>query len=194
MSPILTGVIASGISGNLTPPWSPQGGYDSLATVMLSTTTTTVTFSGIPVGYKHLQLRFLTRTNASGSVSWQSMRFNDSTSNYNNHILQGSGSAALSAYENLGDRINFGETAGNGAGSGIFGTQIIDILDYASTNKAKTIRVLEGYELNGSGGILLRSGLWHATPTPITSITVGPQNFGGVAYLTNSTFALYGVR
>jgi hypothetical protein len=53
MSPILTGVIASGISGHLTPPWSPEGAHDALATVTLSASAASITFAGIPSGYKH---------------------------------------------------------------------------------------------------------------------------------------------
>lgn len=183
------------LAGNATfVPWAPAGAYESIATVTLSSTATTVTFSSIPQTYQHLQLRAINRTDAAGAGSWQSMRFNGSTSSYNNHTLKGDGSSASAGYENLGDRINFGETAGNGAASGVFGVQIIDILDYTSTSKTKTTRALEGYDNNGSGAIFLRSGLWYATPAAITSITVGPQNFSGVAYLANTQFALYGIK
>ena len=74
--PIL-GIWASQISGHL---WAPEGAYDALATVSLSTTTASVTFSGIPSGYKHLQLRLIARTNRSASVDPMTLTFNNDTS------------------------------------------------------------------------------------------------------------------
>jgi hypothetical protein len=86
--PIL-GIMASQISGHL---WAPEGAYDSLATVTLSANTSSITFAGIPAGYKHLQLR-ATWANSTGADTW--MRINgDTGSNYAAHYLNGNGSAA----------------------------------------------------------------------------------------------------
>lgn len=190
----MIGAITAGLFSDGTP--ASTNSYESIATVTVpfGTTASTIDFTNIPQTYKHLQLRGINRTNASTNTSWQSIRFNGSTASYNNHVLIGDGSSATAGYENLGDRINFGQTVGNTATSGIFGAEIMDILDYTSTNKTKTIRALEGYDLNGAGAVALRSGLWYATPTAITSISVGPQNFGGVAYLPYTTYALYGIK
>jgi hypothetical protein len=90
MSPILTGVIASGISGHLTPPWSPEGAYDALATVTLSTATASIEFAGIPSGYKHLQIRFIARSDYAGYADGIKFQFNgDTGSNYSDHSLYG---------------------------------------------------------------------------------------------------------
>ena len=93
----------------------------------------------------------------------------------------------------LGNRINFGSTAGNGASANVFGVGVIDILDAFNTSKYKTVRFLDGYDNNGSGLVALRSGLWQST-NAITDITVAPENFGGTTYKQYSTFALYGVK
>ena len=181
------------LAGNTTwNPWEPTGAYDALSTVTLSTNTASITFAGIPQGYKHLQIRMLTRTNGS-QPSWQSMRFNGSTTGYNNHILQGDGSSASAVYENLGDRINLAQTIGSTGTANAFGVCVLDILDYANTNKYKTTRNLEGWDANGSGAVILRSGLWQNTAS-INEITLGPQNFGGTNYVQFSQFTLYGVR
>jgi hypothetical protein len=42
----------------------------------------------------------------------------------------------------------------NGATANAFGVGIIDILDYANTNKYKTIKSLDGCDLNGAGVIV----------------------------------------
>ena len=188
MSPIL-GIYASQISGHLS-----TNNFSSIATVTVgSGGSSSISFTSIPSTYTHLQIRALTRTNASGSTSWQSMRFNSSTSGYYDHYLGGNGSTASAGAEALSDRINFGETAGNGATSGMFGVGVIDILDYANINKNKTVRFLDGYDLNGSGAVYLRSGLWQST-SAITQIDIAPQNFGGTAFTQYSSFALYGVK
>ena len=76
-----------------------------------------------------------------------------------------------------------------GNAANIFGTGIIDILDYADTSKYKTVRTLFGYDANGSGYIAFSSNLWQST-SAITSITMTPVN--GIAEY--SSFALYGIK
>jgi hypothetical protein len=56
--------MASQISGHLYD--GPFGAYDSLATVTLSADAASVTFAGIPSGYKHLQIRAIHKPSTSG--------------------------------------------------------------------------------------------------------------------------------
>ena len=171
--------------------------FDSLGTVVLAANSTTVTFSNIPQTYAHLQLRYVTRTSTANAGSWSSMvfstSFNAGATGYNNHILYGDGTNALSAYEGLTNRINFGTTAGNGSIANSFGSGVFEILDYSNTNKFKTVRFLDGFDSNTSGLVALRSGLWQSS-SAISSITFGPENFAGLSYLTNSSFSLYGIK
>ena len=174
MSPIL-GIYASQISGHL---FAPSGAYDSIATTTVgSGGTGTITFSSIPSTYTHLQLRVMAVYSAANPFG--TLRFNgDSGSVYWWHQLQGNGSAAsASAYASLG--------------SSIPTVQVADILDYTSTSKNKTIRILEGYDANGSGTLRLASGLWSATPAAITSITISTSTGTFAEY---SSFALYGIK
>lgn len=202
MSPILTGVIASGISGHLTPPWSPEGGYDALATVTLSTSASSITFSGIPQGYKHLQIRLLNRFIASGDYGYGGVRFNgDTGTTYDYHHLYGVGGGQALAYAAINQ--NWMRAAsvipGDAMLTNNFGVAIYDILDYSSSSKLKTVRSFNGFDNNGTGGtdtikgfIDFGSGLWRNT-APITSITLGDS--GGTYDLAQySTAALYGVK
>ena len=71
-----------------------------------------------------------------------------------------------------------------------YGVNVIDILDYANTNKYKTLRVLTGIDVNGSGGyVQLSSGLWQSS-SAITSITLT----NSTNYTTATQFALYGIK
>lgn len=126
----------------------------------------------------------------SASNPYGLLRFNSDTgNNYWWHQLQGNGSTAnASSYGSLTSYIYFPADA---VGSSIPTVQVADILDYTSTSKNKTIRVLEGYDANGSGTLRLASGLWSATPAAINSITItlSVGNFNEY-----SSFALYGIK
>lgn len=182
--PIL-GIMASAISGNLSS-------YESIATALGTGSSGTITFSSIPATYKHLQIRYIGRNSATGAtLATLRMRVNGYTSNYPLHRILGDGATA-SAYGTTAE-VYIQDTMSmptNSATASIFGAGVIDILDYRDTNKFKTVRALSGTDLNGSGHIMFGSGLYQQT-TAITSITLEAN---GVNWLTNSNFALYGIK
>ena len=69
----------------------------------------------------------------------------------------------------------------------------MDILDYAGTNKNKTVYTLAGVDLNGTSTWLnVFSGALYNSPTsPISSITV---TLSGATFAANSRWALYGIK
>ena len=190
MTPIL-GIIASS-----RPPIA-AGDYESIATVTVgSGGAANVEFTSIGTDWTHLQIRTLFRGTAAANYLTTVIRFNDdSATNYAGHELFGDGSGAFAAAESNANAINYGPfgPAAN-VSSNIFGTGIIDILDYANTNKNKTIRNLNGFDNNSStspiGHILFRSGLWRST-SAITKITLTPSSGNWAQY---SHFALYGIK
>ena len=190
MSPILTGVIASGISGNLTPPWSPEGAYDALATVTLSTATPSITFTGIPRGYKHLQLRGITLS--SSANNGVALRFNgDSTANYSLHGLEGNGVTTTAQSYSSANATTI--PAGYTGDATYPSAYVCDILDYASATKNKTIRSISGNDANATATryIALLSGAWMSI-SPIETITI--THGASVNYNQHSQFVLYGVK
>lgn len=189
MTPVL-GIIAS--SNQQGRGGGPVSAYDALATVIVpSGGLSNIVFAGIPTGYTHLQLRILARTNVASAASYMQLTFNDASTNFKAHYLDGNGSGVGSYFENTGSAINFGSITGNSATAGIFGAAIVDILDYASTSKNKVTRHLDGNDRNGAGNITFRSGLWINT-SAITSIKVAPGS--GSGFVQYSKFALYGVK
>jgi hypothetical protein len=184
MAPIL-GIYASQISGHL---FAPSGAYDSIATANGTGASAVLTFSSIPATYTHLQIRFngLSSSNATLTVRYNS----DTGSNYAMHYLLGNGSSASAGAETTQTLMNLYGSVPLAAASSQTGTSIIDILDYANTNKYKTLRSLTGYDSNGSGFAVLTSGLWQST-SAITSITL-TANAGN--WTTTTTAALYGVK
>jgi len=170
------------------------GSYESIATVSVgSGGQSTVSFTSIPSTYKHLQVRILGKSTTSGtSVNDMFYQFNsDAGSNYYTHYLNGTGSSvyagAAPSLQPKGRASNCLPYAGS---TSIFGLSIIDILDYGSTSKYKTIRSLSGYDANGSGYINMDSTNWNST-TAISSIsfTSGANNISEF-----SSFALYGIK
>jgi len=185
--PIL-GIMASQISGKL---WQPDGAYDSLANVTVGAGgASSIIFAGIPNTYKHLQIRCLAKSSLAGPTSAMGVQLNSTTTGYFNHGLYGDGASALT----------YSTTSANNAGStfiagssntNIFGVAIIDILDYASTDKNKTVRLLSGADFNGSGQLRFASGSIAST-LPITSLNLLDVNGGTI--LQYSQFSLYGVK
>lgn len=166
--------------------------YESIATVSVGAGgTSTVTFSSIPATYAHLQLRVIARSNNAGNIIYgaASKANNDSGSNYTYHFLYGNGSSAQAIAATSQTSLNIVTQVGNGFTSNVFAANVIDILDYANTNKYKTFRILSGADGNGSGQIQFNSALWMST-SAINSISFT----GGDTFLQYSHFALYGIK
>jgi hypothetical protein len=166
--------------------------YESIATVTVGGGgSATITFSSIPATYTHLQIRALCKCTAADS-NVQSIfgQFNSDTgSNYARHFLNGSGSAAAANGFASQTSVFFG-TNMNANATSVFAANVIDILDYANTNKYKTTRSLSGADNNGAGFVQFMSGLWMNTAA-ITSITILPNSDNFAQY---SSFALYGIK
>ena len=189
MPSLLTGAIASGISGHLSS-------FESIATVTVgSSPVSSISFSSIPSTYQHLQIRLVAKTNRSTSpLSSAVFQFNSDTAlNYFWHQVGGNGSSVFAGANPITDAINFDRTSGNSGATNIFGIGIIDILEYASLNKYKTIRALGGVNVNSAGEVELQSGTWAST-SAISSITIIPGTYQATQFLQYTQFALYGVK
>ena len=185
MTPML-GIMASQISGHLV-----TNSFESIATVTVgSGGQSSISFSSIPSTYKHLQIRATARgTRLLSESDTLFAKFNSDTANYYTHGLVGNGAAA-SAYADNGNPTYFAAITASTATANNFGVAVWDVLDYANTSKYKTIRVLHGYDNNGSGTIRLTSSLWSSTAA-VTSVTIAASSDNIAQY---SSFALYGVK
>ena len=169
--------------------------YESIATTTVSTAVASVTFSSIPATYTHLQIRGINRLSTAGTDTLSTiMQFNSDTgSNYtSSHVLFGTGASAQAAASGTSQTsMVMVNTPKDGNTASAFSNFVCDILDYANTNKYKTIRCLGGFDGNSSFGIVtFRSSAWMNT-NAVTSITLAPSNDNFVQY---SQFALYGIK
>lgn len=171
------------------------GDFESISTVTVGAGgASTITFSSIPATYKHLQLRMICRSSYSGydaPVIKVGNTTIDTGANYAWHYLYGDTGGVGSSGSSSTTDTRLGKTADASMTSNVFGTKIIDILDYSNTNKYKTIRALGNFDNNGTGQIELDSILWMNTSS-ITDIRFTLYNSGN--YVQYSHFALYGIK
>lgn len=172
------------------------GSFESIATATGTGSSNTITFSSIPSTFKHLQVRGFYRDTYTGLDTSFALfaNFNSDTSNiYNAHRLQGDGSTASATDDSRSGKFPIWYAGySTQTYSTLGGVMIMDIHDYASTTKNKTVRTLSGVNDNtlGSNGVALQSALYRST-NAINSITLVAD---GTAFATNSTFALYGIK
>jgi len=165
------------------------GDFNSIATINGNGSTATITFSSIPSTYTHLQVRVMARVAAGGEDL--TLQFNgDTGTNYTRHRLTGNGTAAAAAGNASTTGITTLGSAGMPTAASTYAVTIIDVLDYANTNKYKTARMLSGQDSNGSGGVDFTSGVWMNTAA-ITSLTIYALSSN---FPTASSFALYGIK
>lgn len=194
MSPLLETLANGSAFGYRSLSAATATSFESIATATGTGSAGTITFTSIPSTYQHLQVRILVRDTSTGGGDLNlRMQFNSDTgSNYVDHNLRGDGSTVVAGGFAGNDRAvvrNFIPDSSS-SNTTMYGAAIVDIHDYASTSKYKTIRTLAGKDRNGSGLLIMGSNLWMST-SAITSITFTPD---GTAYATGSTFALYGVK
>lgn len=165
------------------------GSFESISSNS-PTTGSSITFSTIPSTYQHLQIRYLILTTLDGYSA--DLRFNsDSGSNYARHYLEGDGSTAFAAGNASSTYIKAAPYSGIVNSYPTVG--IIDIHDYASTSKNKTVRVFCGNDNNATEtdeGISLMSGIWMNT-NAINSITL---TLGAGVFASGSVISLYGIK
>jgi hypothetical protein len=170
------------------------GSYELISSTILTSTTDNITFSSIPQTYKHLQIRATPRkaTSAGTGAFSLDIRLNGNTGSvYSYHDMTGNATSVVSNGFGTQNQIRFDASIpSNSQSAGIFGATIIDILDYASTSKYKTLRGLAGYA-GSSYRIGLKSGLYQAT-TAVSSIVLFDYDYA-TGFLAGSRFSLYGI-
>lgn len=180
---------AAAVFGAPVPPVTNS--YESIATITVgSGGSSSVSFTSIPSTYKHLQIRWISRSSLSEGVGDLSYTFNNdtTTSNYSYHRLIADGSNVYSQGASSTNAIAF--VGGNNNSSNVFSAGVLDILDYTNTNKYKTSKSLSGYDNNGSGWVGMYSTAW-LSQTAINRIDLFRSGGNLNQY---STFALYGIK
>jgi hypothetical protein len=155
-----------------------------LFSTVLTASASSITFSNIPSTYNHLQIRFSTTNAATGGTFFRLN--NDSSSIYSSHYLYANGSNMQAGAYGASSEMyvsNHGTTTPT--------VGIIDILDYANTNKFKTTRALAGNDTNGGNNSAL--ALWsgnYRNNAAVNSFTIFPS---GTNFSEHTSVSLYGM-
>ena len=183
----ILGSLSSGVAAS-------TSSYESIASTTGTGSSGTITFSSIASTYKHLQIRGLARsTEAAGTSNLYIKSFNSDTgTNYAQHRLSGQGTTVSASGAATQSEILLGQVPAASTSANLACVFIIDIIDYASTSKYKTVRAFTGQDTNNAfnGQVGLYSGLWQST-SALTSLSL---SLDGGNYNTISTFALYGIK
>jgi len=163
--------------------------YKPIQSISLTSSASSVTFSGIDQNYTDLVLV----SNLTGSATIDpSIQFNgDTGSNYSNTNLTGNGSTVTS---NRNTSVAYVRMDENAYGTTSNPTKYItQIFNYSSTNTYKTTI---GRNSNGATGVDAIASLWRgptgSSTQAITSITVYCRGSGN--FIAGSTFSLYGIK
>lgn len=187
----ITKLTTNGLTGTKYDTVSADNYYmEPIATTLLASSQSSISFTNIPQGYKHLQVRAFGKstTTSDQDLYW---RYNgDTSASYSIHYLLGNGSGAFAAGAANNTLIRANSTLVRSTYTSVYGAVVIDILDYANPYKNKTSRHLGGSENNTSGQIILDSGCWYNT-APITSILFYPSSGN---FDTYSRISLYGLK
>jgi hypothetical protein len=159
---------------------------EAISTTYLEADDASVTFSGIPTTYEHLQLR----VSVIGTSGLQNALYylnGDTTGgNYARHYMYGGGSSIYAAA--VTGSPMWGLVPASTANP-TYGCAVIDILDYRNTNKNTTLTGFYGQTATDIYSFFA-SSLWDNT-APVTSVQLLPAagSFG-----RGSEFTLYGLN
>ena len=196
MSPLLsTFAGASSLAYGFTRGSSVVDAFELIGTTLVSSATSSVTFSSIPSTYQFLELRITARSSFGSTMDELLIRFNgDTAANYGHSQLRydafsPSGSASQTAQTG----IRLYSITANTAAANTFGSAKLQISGYQNTNMKTSIRgIVSGSEFTSSfnTSASLGAGMWNNTAS-VTSLTISSFNSANIA--ANSRLSLYGI-
>jgi hypothetical protein len=161
-----------------------------LGMAQLASSAAYIEFASIPLTYKHLQIRFLTRADDGITDGYISFNGDTTATNYYSNRIFGNGNATGNTSFNNNYCFN-----GWGTGeAGLFAAGVVDILNYSDTSNRKMLRIFTGFSNNigaaTNNWIGQHSVVWNNTDA-ITGVRI---LMAGGNLLTNSQATLYGIK
>jgi hypothetical protein len=165
-----------------------QGAMVPIATVVgTGASATALTLSNIPQIYQ--DLRLVVSGGLASSEGLILVTFNNNyTTDLSGTRMNSNGSATASTRNSGGQTVDLG-VAGTFATGGFMCT--VDISNYTSTAKFKSMIVKMSSDLNGSGNVALTAAV-HRSTSALTSFQFNTAT--GVAFQPGTTATLYGIK
>jgi hypothetical protein len=151
-----------------------------------------IDFNSIPSTYTHLQLRFLVRDSALFTERAVFIEINDNLITGSNSIHAFLGNGSTGSGTNAINQGRFGSLVpipGSSNTANVFSCGIVDFIDYANVSKNKVVKIMHGYDANGSGKVGIESYLFNST-NAISKI----RFYTNVSMVAGSSVSLYGVK
>lgn len=157
--------------------------YEPIATTTASGSQSTITFSSISSAYTDLYL--VASANAVNNLDYLCIQLNgDTSTNYSNTQLYGTGSTASSTRSSNSNRLLLTTLPVSSSPT----IALCNIMNYSNATTYKSILVRTSYS---AGQVDAFACLWRSTSS-ITSITVFTN--GGNNFSSSSIFTLYGIK
>ncbi len=181
-------MIPLGILGTLSGG-AAAGAYELISSTILTGTSSQIDFTSIASTYKHLQIRMTMRNSGTSVLAYTRLN-SDSSALYSSHRLAGTGSSVASSAWTNGTELYTAVITESTTTANAFTGAIVDILDYASTSKNKTLRFFYGSQGSSSTPLGIYSGLYQST-SAISTISIFPETG---SFVSGSRFSLYGIK
>jgi len=163
---------------------------EAIKTVYMEADASSLTISGIPATYEHLQVRGSMRsTNNTAGIDMY-MVLNAATGSQWSQKMYFTGTSESGLASGADGYIIFGDSTGTSNEAKFYPTFVIDIHDYAATDKDKTVMYQCGKSVLSSEALILGGGAW-ADTAALTSIKF---YFASGDIQRGSVFSLYGFK
>ena len=164
---------------------------EAIETVYLEADAATVTFSGIPATYEHLQVQISAKATAPISDSAIIATFNSDTgANYSYHYMKASSTTASAASATGSNSMVWFRIPAATVPATDYSAMVVDILDYANTSKNTTVLFANGGPTSMTTPLYFGSQLWDATAA-VASIQMSTPS--GDEFMRGSEFTLFGL-
>jgi hypothetical protein len=162
----------------------PTNTYTPIASVTLSATASEIVFSGLPQTFRDL---IIVSDSISSASQQARLRVNGSTASiYSTVFMRGTPTAGSSAFTDTLAYLTLSNYS-----SGTTASVITQIMDYAQTNKHKTMLIRSGYlQPDDATRYVEASAVRWASNDAVTSVTVYPSTS---TFAIGSTFTVFGV-
>lgn len=171
-----------------------------IASQVLGTSATSITFSSIPQTYTDLKLVFSARNTAAGAAGGiYKLNLNSDTSSlYSDTYIIASGNGTIvsnidsSVTQTYFGNLSTGALDSSGNTANTFASCELYIPNYTSTSSKQMLQYSVGEDNTISNGVLhLQANLYRGA-SAITFISIG--NYSTASFVANSSFYLYGIK
>jgi hypothetical protein len=166
--------------------------YESIATEIVTSARSTITFSSITSAYKHLEFRILWNKAVGDQSMFITYNGVSTGTSYTYRRMIGFGATSTASGYWIASQPKW-ETFydGNNGGSSTYEkVGLLTILDYANTNKTRVSNLHWGADYNGSGAVAMESCLFNST-TALSSVSFTPYSTN---FAVGTQISLYGIK